>query len=125
VEIKPETHFRDWIEHELLKRYNYICCDDIRRFYHEKRAITKEGLIRMGTSLHEKDDRRRIDDRRNYVLGWSNKEKIKAMEQELEKLNCKKGIVGKEIKIVETEIQRRHQMEWDIRDFIQFKDYSD
>lgn len=30
--------------------------------------------------LHIKNDRRRLDDRRNYVLGWTNMEKIRVLE---------------------------------------------
>ena len=35
------------------------------------RAVTRAGQIK-DADRHEKDDRRRVDDRRFYVLGWSN-----------------------------------------------------
>ena len=45
-----------------------------------RRAITRSGQIKTGGDRHEKDDRRRIDDRTRYVLGWSNAAKIAALE---------------------------------------------
>jgi uncharacterized protein YPO0396 len=42
------------------------------------RAITRAGQIKGG-GRHEKDDRFRIDDRRQYVLGWSNQRKLDAL----------------------------------------------
>ena len=43
------------------------------------RAITKAGQIKAPGGRHEKDDRKRIDDRSQYVLGWSNERKIDAL----------------------------------------------
>ena len=39
---------------------------DFRRL---PRAITKAGQIKGAGGRHEKDDRRRVDDRSGYVLG--------------------------------------------------------
>ena len=43
-----------------------------------KRAVTRTGLIRSD-HRNEKDDRRAIGDRRSYVLGWDNQQKIDAL----------------------------------------------
>ena len=43
------------------------------------RAITKAGQIKAAGGRHEKDDRRRVDDRSGYVLGWTNERKISAL----------------------------------------------
>ncbi len=42
------------------------------------KAVTRAGQVK-DRERHEKDDRRRIGDRREYVLGWSNQQKIEAM----------------------------------------------
>ena len=44
--------------------------------------MTRQGLIRRDTR-NEKDDRRSIDDRRNYVLGWDNQQKIDALLEQM------------------------------------------
>ena len=49
---------------------------DFRRL---PRAITKAGQIKGAGGRHEKDDRRRVDDRSGYVLGWANERKINAL----------------------------------------------
>lgn len=82
VEIKHDSGFYEWIERELGRRFNYVCCDDHDRFRREKRAITNNGQVKGGGGRHEKDDRHQIGDRRRYVLGWSNQDKIAALDDE-------------------------------------------
>ncbi|SFM55547.1 Uncharacterized protein YPO0396 [Ectothiorhodospira mobilis] len=81
-----ETTFRPWLEAELARRFDYACVDSLQDFRREKRALTRQGQVRHGPDRHEKDDRHRIDDRRRWVLGFDNREKLamfKARAQEL------------------------------------------
>ncbi|RME35917.1 MAG: ATP-binding protein [Gammaproteobacteria bacterium] len=71
-----ETVFRPWLEAELLRRFDYACVDHLRDFRKRERALTRTGQVRHGRSRHEKDDRRAIDDRRFWVLGFDNREKL-------------------------------------------------
>lgn len=80
--IKPDTSFADWLEHELAKRFDYLCCDSLEDFRRTERAVTRAGQIKSGQERHEKDDRRRLDDRSHYVLGWSNEAKIAVLEKQ-------------------------------------------
>lgn len=82
VEIKHDSRFYEWIERELARRFDYVCCDDHDRFRREKKAITRNGQVKGGGGRHEKDDRHHIGDRRRYVLGWSNQDKIAALDAE-------------------------------------------
>ncbi len=82
VSVKTDSLFYSWLEQELMQRFDYICCDKMAEFRRESRAITPNGQIKSSGSRHEKDDRFRIDDRSRYVLGWSNREKIFALETE-------------------------------------------
>ena len=50
------------------------------------RAVTKAGQSKGDRGRHEKDDRHRIDDRSQYVLGWSNERKL---VQEIHALRAK------------------------------------
>ena len=61
-----------------FRRANYVCVDDMTEFRRERNAVTREGLIKSD-KRHEKDDRRAIGDRRSYVLGWDNQQKIDAL----------------------------------------------
>jgi uncharacterized protein YPO0396 len=79
--IKDDSPFYDWLQHQLDERYDHICCAGLDEFRREEKAVTRTGQIKSGGTWHEKDDRTRIDDRANYVLGWSNAAKIAALEK--------------------------------------------
>jgi uncharacterized protein YPO0396 len=79
LEIKPDTPYYDWIENELIERYDYTCCDTMADFDRVQRAITQNGLSKSGGQRYEKDDRRPLGDRRHYILGWHNQDKIRAL----------------------------------------------
>ena len=88
VEIHPQTPHAGWLAAHLGERFDYACCREIEAFRREIRALTLAGQVKGGPEKHEKDDRYRIDDRTRYVLGWSNKEKIRALEREVESLEA-------------------------------------
>ena len=79
LEIRHDSGFYAWLERELNRRFDHVCCADMDRFQRETRAITRAGQVKTGGARHEKDDRHAIDDRTRYVLGWSNESKIRAL----------------------------------------------
>ena len=103
--VKPDSEFYDWLERELTHRFNLACCDNPDQFRREVRAITQAGQIKDPTGRHEKDDRHHIDDRRRYVLGWSNAEKIAALEAAQRQRETRLGELGRQLG--ETETQRK------------------
>jgi uncharacterized protein YPO0396 len=82
LQVKTDSPFYPWIEREVAHRFDLACCENQDQFRRETRAITQAGQIKAPGDRHEKDDRHRIDDRRRYVLGWSNAEKIAALEHD-------------------------------------------
>ncbi|HEY5304456.1 MAG TPA: ATP-binding protein [Acidimicrobiales bacterium] len=78
LEFKPQSGFESWLQAELARRANHSCVDTIDDFRSSARAVTRAGQIK-DKDRHEKDDRRRIDDRREYVLGWTNQGKVDAL----------------------------------------------
>jgi len=95
--IKPDTPHYDWVERELHHRFDLACCDSTEQFRREARAITRAGQIKDPSGRHEKDDRRRIDDRGRYVLGWSNADKLRTLRGECERLEQRIGDIGQRI----------------------------
>lgn len=80
LDLHPDSAFYDWLESETARRYgDMICCDTQDRFRRESRAITRAGQIKS-RERHEKDDRSAVGDRSRYVLGWTNHDKIAAMD---------------------------------------------
>ncbi|MEZ9834113.1 ATP-binding protein [Vibrio breoganii] len=86
VEIKSDSDNYDWLYHELFKRFDYHCCEDMATFRRSEKAITPNGQIKTGKARHEKDDRHNINDKSRYVLGWSNQEKIALLEAKQQQL---------------------------------------
>lgn len=85
LKVKPSVH-TEWLQQELRKRFDYSCVDSLRAFRQAERAITQEGQIKHNKTRHEKDDRRQVDDRRYWVLGFSNREKLALFEKQAQKL---------------------------------------
>lgn len=83
LEVKPDTPFTSWLTAELIDAYDYACCETMEEFQQARRALTLNGQIKRSVTQHEKDDRSSLGDRKRYVLGWSNAEKIEAIRAEL------------------------------------------
>lgn len=95
--IKPDSTHYDWLERELAHRFDVACCLTQEQFRREARAITRAGQLKDPSGRHEKDDRHRIDDRSRYILGWSNHDKIAALETKQHQLETHLGEVGGQI----------------------------
>lgn len=104
LEIKPNTPFRDWLEKELVHRFD-VQCVSLEEFQQVSDGITKEGQIKTGRLRHVKDDRRDLWDRRNFVLGWNNHDKVQAIEAYL--LQLKEQYEQENIQIVDQRNQIR------------------
>jgi len=74
-----DTPFAPWLERELARRADFECVETMAEFRRAAKAITKAGQFKGDRGRHEKDDRFRIDDRGQYVLGWSNERKLAAL----------------------------------------------
>jgi uncharacterized protein YPO0396 len=88
LEVKPNNAFTQWLRAEIIDGFNYRCCESLEDFQRAGfRALTLNGQIKHGLARHEKDDRKPLGDRRNYVLGWDNREKLALIAKEL--ADCK------------------------------------
>ncbi len=70
---------------ELVHRFDHVCAETTAEFKKARFALSLEGQIKT-QGRHQKDDRHALHDRRYYVLGFSNKEKIALIRKELERL---------------------------------------
>ncbi len=86
LSIKPDSPFYEWLERELAQRFDVACCATPDQFRREPKAITLAGQIKSAGERHEKDDRFALEDRSRYILGWSNIEKIAALQAQAELL---------------------------------------
>ena len=65
----------------LHRRADHVCAPSVADLQQADRAVTREGQVKSG-GQHEKDDRRRVDDPRTWVLGRSNARKVEALQAE-------------------------------------------
>ena len=125
IRIKPKSEFYDWIEHSLASRFNYQCCDTLDEFRRHPYAITENGQVKAGKQRHEKDDRYNLHDRSRFVLGWSNLEKLKVLENQQQILEKKIQEYSVAISEVEQKTKGLRQQANAIRDLQKITQFSE
>ncbi|WP_285244696.1 ATP-binding protein [Pseudarthrobacter sp. fls2-241-R2A-127] len=104
IAIKQGTPFRDFLQDELSSRFDYYCCDNLADFRRYPKALTANGQLKGGRGRHEKDDRKDLADRRNYVLGWDNHDKIAGFRTEQDEVHGKLKVVAGQLDRVNGEL---------------------
>lgn len=125
VEIHPGSPHAGWLSSHLASRFDYACCAEIESFRRESRALTRSGQVKGGPERHEKDDRFPIGDRTRYVLGWSNKEKIRALEREAGGLEAQIKKEEQEKRALDREIRRLSERLERIVRLEEFREFRD
>lgn len=81
-----EGPYAGWLGDRLLQRYAYACVESSADFARHDRAVTRRGQVKHSAALHEKDDRRRVEDRSRWVLGFSTEAKEAVLVERLDEL---------------------------------------
>lgn len=81
LEIK-DGPFYDWLQDELLSSFDFDCVDSVQALDGVSKGVTREGLVKRNSSRHEKRDRRSVDDRSEWVLGFDNKAKLELFKDQ-------------------------------------------
>ncbi len=80
-----DSVFEPWLRRELGKRYDYECVE-AKQLRDVDRGISREGQVKHPGDRFEKDDRNSISDRRRWLLGFSNTEKLALFRKEAQEL---------------------------------------
>ncbi len=124
IDIKPDIHFEEWLQAELYKRFN-LRCVSLEEFQKQSNVITREGQFKTGSLRHTKDDRRDLWDRRNFVLGWTNKGKILAVEKHLNDLRKEKKEADELLEKLKTEISNNTTLQAKLNQVISYKNWNE
>lgn len=127
IAIKPSTAFRNFLLDELATRFDHVCCDTLEDFRRYPKALTLNGQLKGGRGRHEKDDRRELTDRRNYVLGWDNHDKISRFLAEQDEVKGQLRITDAQLKKVDAslgDLGRRNQQLGTVRSVADFGEIS-
>lgn len=125
LRIKPDSPCYPWLERQLQERFDYCCCDDLEQFRRLPKAVTASGQIKSGGQRHEKDDRRSLFDRSQYVLGWSNAEKIRALEGVKRGLEAEAQRLAGDLALLGKRRQDQTGRRDAVRDLLKFEDYGE
>lgn len=125
VQIKSDTEFYEWLENELWTRYDYTCCDTIEEFRRAHRGLTRQGQSKSGRIVHTKDDRYAVNDRRRYILGWTNKSKIIALEQAQQQQQKALQETEQELAQLKQQERRLDQQRSLVQDLLRFSEFTE
>jgi uncharacterized protein YPO0396 len=125
LSIQPDTPFRDWLISSLIRKFDYVCCDTLEDFHKADRAITPQGQIKHNRTRHEKDDRRKLNDRRNYVLGWDNRAKLAQLETELDNLTRDLEKLADNMKTIDTQLELRRKDIRAVENLLEIQDFAE
>ncbi|WP_105034497.1 ATP-binding protein [Cryobacterium aureum] len=68
--------FRDWLQSRAAKEFDYACVDHPDELDDVEKGVTIGGQVKKNARRYEKNDRHRIDDRSQWILGADNEAKI-------------------------------------------------
>lgn len=127
IAIKQGTPFRDFLQDELSSRFDYFCCENLADFRRYPKALTANGQLKGGRGRHEKDDRKDLADRRNYVLGWDNHDKIAGFRADLDEVQGTLKVVAGQLDRVNQQLGalgRHNQQLGTVRSVTEFGEIS-
>jgi uncharacterized protein YPO0396 len=99
--------FAEWVLEQLRSGFDYACVDSPEALRAVPRGITMQGQIKHNASRHEKDDRRRVDDPGNRVLGFDNADKRAHFETLAAELAAKYEALRKDVETVGTKLNKQ------------------
>lgn len=110
--LREDSPYCDWLAGELAARFRHSCCETMQQFRQAKYALTRTGQVKVNGRRHEKDDRYRIDDRRQYVLGFSNLRKIQSLRDDVEAMQAEQKFFQQKLRHNKEEQRKlRHQQD--------------
>jgi uncharacterized protein YPO0396 len=125
VDILNSTEFYEWLTDQLLTHHDLTCCETLAEFRQESFAITREGQIKAGRGRHEKDDRTDIRNASQYVLGWSNMDKIRTLRQQLGQAESDFKALTGQVADLDRDVSSLTARQTVLRDLARYTDYTD
>ena len=93
-----------WLHAALSRSYDYECVDSPAELANSTQAVTRAGQVKRSATRHEKDDRRRVDDRSQWVLGFDNQEKIEHFTGLAQAARTQEVVFRRELDVCQNEI---------------------
>jgi uncharacterized protein YPO0396 len=94
---------QEWMRQQLRSHFDYECVEDLVEFRSATRAVTLTGQVKHSATRHEKDDRRSVGDRMQWVMGLDNLSKRQAFEQEAGQVAVRLSVLHTELNALSEE----------------------
>lgn len=105
LQIKPESDFFEEIEELLAHRFDIPCVENVEELQRLPKALTIEGMLKLGEKKHIKDDRFDIHDSTRWVLGWENEQKLQNLQEKKDTLSQKQELLRERIAQAQKELE--------------------
>ena len=103
LKVQRSHPLASWLQAEILKRYDFRCCDSIEQFQRAPGlAVTRGRHIKYGLRQHEKDDRAASVDSKKFVLGWDNADRLKELHHSMGELRNREADLLTEVSELES-----------------------
>jgi uncharacterized protein YPO0396 len=89
--------FKEFVSQQLRAYFDYVCAEDMMEFRSATRSVTLKGQVKHSATRHEKDDRRSVDDRLNWVMGLDNLGKLADFRAQAQSVTSRIGDLNKEL----------------------------
>lgn len=103
--IWREHHYRDWLKAHLAK-FDLKCVSSTMELDATPFSMTQQGLIHLEKGRFEKKDQSRIDDRRKWYLGFSNKARLALILNDQNNLKKEQQTVLKSVEQARAELDK-------------------
>jgi uncharacterized protein YPO0396 len=107
--------YREWVK-QFLAHHDLHCVADVETLDKTPYSMTQQGLVQLKQGRFEKKDNTRINDTKNWHIGFSNKSRLSSLEslmQELgeaiSKLNDEKQLADKEYRALNDRLLKLRQ----------------
>ncbi len=107
VDVAPGP-LREWLNAHLAESFDYACVESAADLAAQSRAVTRAGQVKHSAQRHEKDDRRVIDDRSRWVLGFDNEAKIADLRRRIAELDAQIAGWTAQLEVIDANEQDRN-----------------
>src|SRR5690606_34075673 len=108
---KPRHDLASWVRGEVLRRFNFRCCQSVEEFNDVAGpAMTENRHVKYNSQRHQKDDRPRTVDPRHFVLGWDNTAKKKRIAERIRELEAELAGANEAVENFAGQIAQREQI---------------
>ncbi len=102
----PTHTLADWVRQEITRRFDFRCCESLEEFDQTPRfALTVNRQLKTTANHHEKDDRPRAVDPRNFVLGWDSSEKQAELTRRTAELRRQRQQIVSQLEASESQLE--------------------